>query len=43
MTFGFGVITACVSTGIAACVSAMAVIYLGKRLGVALSPIWPGS
>jgi len=32
VTFGFGVITACVSTGIASCVSA-----------VALCPIWLGS
>ena len=33
--FGFGVITACVSTGIASCVSAVAVIYLAKSLGEA--------
>ena len=37
VTFGFGVITACVSTAIASCVSAVAVIYLAKSLGVEAS------
>ena len=43
VSFGWEVVMACVATGIASCVSAVAVIYLANSLCAALCPIWLGS